>query len=285
VRSTDARLSDLLGHLLREKRRDEGSHEILFSADLGIERLVPGRATVTSLKRLFFGSTLLYRGRSMHELAARLISGFRDWTNHRSNEFFRLRAGSVAVDGGAVLLPSAPSTDLAALVALTVRGGGAGYLADEITNVDPVLSRAHGIGFPLLIDGVHLSRFPELEAEPSRPPRRRGQLLPIQARPRWPVRLDELGGVASSPTTIRWIVFPRFEKGAVTELQPIGKSEAMFRMSESALNLHIWAERSFPLMQRLLEDHPAVELRIGDLDEGAEWLRDLPRRLPEEEGR
>ena len=284
MRSTDARLSDLLGHLLREKRRDEGSDEILFSADLGIERAIPGKATVTSLKRLFFGSTLIYRGRSMHELAARLISGFRDWTNHRSNEFFRLRAGSVVVEHGAVLLPSPPSTELAALVALTVRGGGVGYLGDEITNVDPVLSRAHGIGFPLLIDGTHVTRFPELGAQPSRPPRRRGQLLPLQARPRWPVRLDELGGVTSPPTEIRWIVFPRFEEGAVTELRPIPRAEAIFRMSESALNLHIWAERSFPFMQRLLADHLVGELLIGDLDAGAEWLRD-PRRLPTGEGR
>jgi len=285
VRSTDVRLSELLGRLLAEARREEGSDAIQFSADLGTERPVPGRAKVTSLKRLFFGSTLIYRGRSMHELAARLISGFRDWTNNRSNEFFRVRAGSLVVDGGAVLLPSAPSSDLAALVALAARGGQVGYLGDEITNVDPVMSRAHGIGFPLLIDGAHMARFPELEADPSRPPRRRGQLLPIQARPRWPVRLDEIAGVASPPTPIRWIVFPRFEGEGPTELRPIGKAEGVFRMSEAALNLHVWAERSFPFMQRLVQDHLVGELRVGDLDEGAAWLRDLPRWVPNGGGR
>jgi hypothetical protein len=114
---------------------------------------VGGRVQVSGVKRLFFGGPLLFRGRTMEEMAARLISGFRDWTNNQSNEFFRIRAGSVAIDGGAMLLPSLPSTELSAFVGTLVRSGLTGFIGDEITNVDPVLRRAHGVGLPLLIDG------------------------------------------------------------------------------------------------------------------------------------
>jgi hypothetical protein len=261
---------------------DEGPDDILFSADCGIERQVAGRAQVVSLKRLFFGSTLIYRGRSMHELSARLISGIRDWTNSQSNEYFRLRAGAVAIDGGALMLPSAPSADLAALVGLLVRGGGAGYIGDEIANVDPILRRVHGLGLPLLIDGARMPLFPEIVAEPTRPRRRRGGELPVQARPRWPVLLADLDGVAAAPTKIQWIVFPEFMAGEPTRLEPITKAEAVFRLAEAALNVHIWTDRAFPLMKDLLDDNLVGRLVIGDLQQGADWLAQVPVHVGEE---
>jgi hypothetical protein len=279
VRSTDARLFELLQRYLRGFHLQEGSDDILFSADCGVERRVAGRAQVTSLKRLFFGSTLIYRGRSLHELAARLISGIRDWTNDQSNEFFRVRAGAVAIEGHALLLPSAPSIDLAALVGSLVRGGGIGYIGDEIANVDPILGQAHGVGLPLLIDGGRMSLFPEIPADPSPPRRRRGQEAPVQARPRWPVLLEEIGGNAAPPTEIRWIVFPEFKQGESTRLEPIAKAEAVFRLSEAALNMHIWTDRALTLMRRLVDEHVVGRLTIGDLQEGADWLARMPTRI------
>jgi hypothetical protein len=277
-------LFDVLGRFLGPFHRDEGAEDILFSADCGVERRVAGRAQVTSLKRLFFGSTLIYRGRSMHELVARLISGIRDWTNDQSNEYLRLRAGAVHLDGGALLLPSAPSADLAALVGLLVRGGGIGYISDEIANIDPILRRVHGVGLPLLIDGGRMHLFPEIGAEPTPPRRRRGQEPPVQARPRWPVLLEELRGVTAPATELRWIVFPEFERGERTRLEPIGRSEAVFRLTAAALNMHIWTDRALTLMRALVGDHLVGRLVIGDLEEGAGRLADMPALVEGEGG-
>jgi hypothetical protein len=275
VRTTDRRFLDVLRRYLERFRVESGSDDIVFSADCGIERTVGGRAHVSGLKRLFFGGLLLFRGRTMEEMAARLVSGFRDWTNNQSNEFFRIRAGSVVIDGGAMLLPSLPSTELSAFVGTLVRSGLAGYVGDEITNVDPILRRANGIGLPLLIDGEQMWRFPEIEATPTRPGRRHGQPLPVQARPRWPVRLEDLGGTFSPPTDIRWIVMPAFRPDQPTRVESLPKAEALFGFAEAALNLHIWADRALVLMRELIADHLVGRLVIGDFDEGARVLVDL----------
>jgi hypothetical protein len=275
VRSTDRRFLDVLRAYLAPFHAETGPSDILFSADCGIERHMGGNTHVVGVKRLFFNGVLLFRGRGMEEMAARLISGFRDWTNNQSNEFFRLRAGSIALEGGAMLLPSNPSIELSALVGLLIRDGGAGYIGDEITNVDPILRRAHGTGLPLLIDAERVSLFPEVAATPPQPARRRRRELPMAARPRRPVLLQEIGGTPAPPTEIRWIVLPEFRPGEPTRLENLPKAEAMFRLTEAALNLHIWSDRAFGLMQDLIAQHLVGRAVIGDLAGGARFLVDL----------
>jgi hypothetical protein len=274
VRTTDVRFLEVLRRYLGSFRVEEGPQDILFSADCGIEKQLSGGARVRSVKRLFFGSLKIFRGRAMEEMGARLISGVRDWTNHQSNEFFRIRAGGVVLDGAALLLPSLPSTRLAPLVGLMARAG-APYVGDEIVNIDPVLHRTHGTGLPLLLDTEFLEHFPELDADVPRRARRKGD-MPIQARPRWPVLLEDLGGTRGAPTPIRWIVFPDFQPGAATELRTIGKAEGLFRFTEAAMNMHVWTERGFSLMQQLLDEAWVGRAVIGDLDEGATLLASRP---------
>jgi hypothetical protein len=105
-------------------------------------------------------------------------------------------------------------------------------------------------------------RFPEIEATPTRPGRRHGQPLSAQARPRWPVRLEDLGGSASPPTDIRWIVMPAFRPGEPTRVESLPKAEALFGFAEAARNLHIWSDRALVLMRELIADHLGRD-RVG----------------------
>jgi hypothetical protein len=270
VRTTDVRFLDVLRRYLGAFRVEDGPQDILFSADCGVEKQLSGGSRVRGLKRLFFGSLKIFQGRALEEMAARLISGMRDWTNHQSNEFLRIRAGGLVVDGGALVLPTLPSTGLAPLVGLMAKGGTP-YVGDEIVNIDPVLHQAHGTGLPLLVDTEFLDHFPELDADVPHRARRREE-VPVHARPRWPVLLEDLGGTPGAPAPIRWIIFPDFQPGAATELQTMGKAASVFRLTEAAMNMHVWTERGFSLMQQLLDEAWLGRGVIGDLEEGAAML-------------
>lgn len=273
VRTTDVRFLGVLGHYLGEYRTEDGPRDILFSADCGVEKELAGGKTARGKKRLYFQAILIFQGNGLEEMAGRLISSARDWTNHQSNEFLRIRAGGVTLDGGTLLMPSPPEPNLATLVALLV-SSGAGYVGDEIVNIDPVLRRAHGTGLPLLVSAEDVSLLPGFDAFGSRPRRRRTN----QPRTYRPVRLDELQGSTARPTDVRWIVFPAFRPGAVTEIREIGKADALFRFTQAGLNLHIWTDRAFVLMQDLLTSASVVELVIGDVKEAAASLiGSLPR--------
>jgi hypothetical protein len=107
----------------------------------------------------------------------------------------------------------------------------------------------------------------------------------VQAKTlRRPVPVEELGGLAAtSPAPIGALVFPFFEEGVETRLEPFGGSAALFRFTEATLNLHVWTDRAFILQRELLESAAVSRLVVGgSLAEAADlvWaaVPDLVRR-------
>jgi hypothetical protein len=223
---------------------------------------------------LYRGTLSIFRGRDRREMLARLISSARDIATSHSNEFVRIRAGAVSMDGAAVLLPSTPEPHLPALVGLLVESGAA-YLGDELVNLDPVLREIHSVSLPLLIDTEDLSLFSGIAGERSgrRRVSRRDEAFSRGLTPRWPVSLEEVGGRDSDPTPIGGIVFPEFRPGAATEITPAGGAEALFRFTQSCLNLNVWRERALILMRELLDTTPTSRLVVGSIPEAAALLQ------------
>jgi hypothetical protein len=270
----------LQGHLGSSRLESEPRSYVHFSADCGLERTLPGGRRTRGKKKLYVNMLLIYDGLIEDEMAGRFISMVRDMATANANEFVRLRAAGVALDGSAVLFPSpTPRAELATLAGLLVRAG-ARYLGDEIVNLDPVLGRAYGVPLPLLIRSSDISLFPEL----GRDVPRRDRPGPSGARAwRRPVRVDELGGTFAEWSPVERLVFPSFEEGARTGLVPMTKAEALFAMSEALLNLHVWNERALVLLQRVLADAPVERLVIGSVPEAVELL-DRRKEAPSVDG-
>ncbi|MFN2586699.1 MAG: hypothetical protein ABR613_01090 [Actinomycetota bacterium] len=280
VRSTDAAFLDVLRGYAGEHLVE--SHEgwaTLFSADCGETRTMAGGKVVHGISRLYSNGLKIFEGRVQDEMAGRLISGVRDLATQHSNEYVRIRAGGVVVDGAAILLPSPPEPHLPTLTGMLVQRGG-GFLGDEVVNVDPVLRRAHGLPLPLLIDGFDLPLFPHVVRERTRR-KTRGTPEEVQAKtPRRPVPVEELGGVRAAPAPIRWLVFPFFEEGAETRLEPFGGAAALFRFTEATLNLHVWTDRAFVLQRQLMDTVPVSRLVVGgSLEEAADAVWSGAREL------
>lgn len=243
----------------------------LFSADCGETKTMVGGKVVHGISRLYSTGIKIFEGRVKDEMAGRLISGVRDLATQHSNEFVRIRAGGIVVDGRAILLPSPPQAHLPALTGLLVQRGGE-YLGDEVVNVDPVLRRAHGIPLPLLVDGFDLPLFPHIERERTRR-KMKGTPEEIEAKtPRRPVPVEELGGRRAAPAPIGALVFPFFEEGAETRLEPFGGAPALFRFTQSTLNLHVWTDRAFVLQRDLMESVPTSRLVAGSIPDAADLL-------------
>jgi hypothetical protein len=275
IRSTDPRFLELLAGYIGEHRMETGPDWPYLSADCGVEKSMAGGLSVRGHYRLYKGTMLVYGGRSMDEMAGRVISIARDLAAQDLQQFVQVRAGGIALGGDAVVLPSMPQPHLPALVGLAVRSG-ASYIGDEIVLVDPVLGRASGISLPLLLDSSDFGLFPELDREPVRSRRAADASAAEAMTPRRPVTLPELKGRRADPVDIRWIVFPEFELGGPTELMSIERSEALFRLSRSLLNLHVWGDRVLYLWKELREKATPMRLRVGSMEAAAEMLLSLP---------
>jgi hypothetical protein len=272
VRTTDERFLEMLRRYMGSFRVDEAHvDEVVVSADCGTERILPGGKRVEGRLNLYFGSMWIYRGRSMEEMVARLAGYLRAMSTYYQDEFVRIRAGAVDINGRALLLPSSPEPHLASLVGLLLKDG-AGYLGDEQVHLEPILRRVHSSGLPLMIDSQDVELFPLLNRK--RPRRRSRDDQPRDLRavtPRQAVAPEELGGRWADPAPVGWIVFPDFGQDE-TKLEPAAGADAVFRFSQGVMNLHVWGERAFVLMQELIEEAPVSRLAVGSLEEAASLL-------------
>jgi hypothetical protein len=274
VRSTEESFLELLRSYIGHFRTEETDRplETVFSADCGRDRVLPGGRTTRGKRHLFFSYLRIYEGRLDDEMAARLVGFCREAAMLLSNEFVRIRAGAVAVEQGAIVMPTVPEAHMPALVGQMV-AAGAGFLGDEMVNIDPILHGAHGLQLPLLIDSDDLDLFPQIEREPrkGRPFRPRAEGVRA-ATPRRLVAPGELGGSYADKGPTRWLVFPFFEPGAETKLEPYGGAESIFRFTQSVLNLHVWEDRALVLLRDLLESVPVSRLVVGSIPDAAKLL-------------
>lgn len=273
VRTTRPDFSDLVRRYLAPFETAEAREDVLYSAECGRETELAGGKPVNAVGRLYLSGLRIFEGIDRDQMAGRLIGSMRDKITSYEDQFVRLRAGAVVLDGEGLIMPSSPDPRLAALVAMLVRSG-AEYLGDELVHLDPVLRRVTPTStppLPILINESDLPLFPELNREPAR--RRRSQREEAPNLTRRPVRLAELNGRLGSAADVRWIAFPYFVSGAATEFQPMSQAQAFFRLSEAVLNLHIWGDRTFALIRELLASASVARLNVGSLPEAAELLR------------
>ena len=274
VRSTDGGFLELLRGYLGGFRIDHASEDTMnFQVDCGTPRALPGGKALRPIANLYLGRLRIFCGPRWDEMAGRLISGVRDMVTARSNEFVRLRAAGVVIDGNAMILPSPPNPHLPALAAM-LACAGAGYLGDEVVNIDPILRQVHGIPFPILVDVSDLGYFPEVNGRARRRPgERASDAERASARtPRRPIPVEELRGNRGSPAQLSRIVFPVFKPGEVTRLGSVMDAEAVFLLMEAMLNAHIWTDRALTLARSLVETTSVDRMIIGTIPEAVDLL-------------
>ncbi|HWC14339.1 MAG TPA: hypothetical protein VG929_07070 [Actinomycetota bacterium] len=288
MRTTDATFLALVDEYVGEHRMDpvvdDAVDPWLYSADCGVTKVLAGGKQIKPISRLYVGGLKIFEGRVKDEMAGRMLSTWRDVITAHSNEFVRVRAAAVEVNGTAIVMPSAPQPHLPMLAGLLTREG-AGYLGDELVNIDAVFRRVHGLSLPLLVDGSDLGAFPDIVREPTKR-RPKGTPEEVEGRtPRRPVPIRSLGRAAAGPVPIGWIVFPTFVRGDETGFREMARAEAVFRLSQAILNLHIWNERALFLMQDLVDDVAVAELRIGSPEEAVRLILDAAPSLVPAAGR
>jgi hypothetical protein len=241
----------------------------LFSADARPERTM-GRSVVRGKQWLYSSSILLYHGFSLDEMAGRLIRVVRDRLTAHAHQYVQLSGAGVELDGGALVLASPPNEHLGLLAALLVRGGGR-YLGDEVLQVDPILHRVHPLPLPLLVDSDDITLVPKLGRGPVQKMRFTDPEGALSNRR--PVTPQELGGDQSDPAPVRWIVFPTFEPGARSQLLPMPRAEALFRLAgDAVLNLDVWRERATFLARDLLAEASVARLVVGSPEDAVHLL-------------
>lgn len=238
----------------------------LFSVIPGEDRRLPGGTVARGLHSVYAQGMRIYHGPDPEAMVGSLLHMMRSLALDYLDEFVRIRGGSVAVNGGGLLLATAEDRpETAALVAMLLRRSAA-YLGDEISLIDPVLRRLHPSPLPVLVDVAAASLVPGIG--PGGAPSRSGRATPG----RYAVAPEALGSRSADPTPLRWVVFPSFGPGSRTILEPAGGAGAVFGLSRACVNLDVWEDRGLMMFRELAEGAAISRLVIGSLEEAADLL-------------
>jgi hypothetical protein len=179
-----------------------------------------------------------------------------------------LHAGGVERHGVGLVLPADRDAGKTTLVAGLVQAGFA-YLSDEAVPIDAETLTMQPYVKPLSLDPGSFPLFPELE------PRADGfgdeadvyqWQVPARA-----LRRESIG----RPCRISVIAFPRYAKGAKTQLIPVGRAEALMELAKNTFRFRDRARASLDTLSGVIRGTACYRLTIGDLQTAVNLLSRL----------
>ena len=193
-------------------------------------------------------------------------------STRRTGDLLLIHAGAVLTPAGdGLLLPAPSGSGKTTLVAGLVRQGF-GYLSDEAGAIDPVTGRLHPYPKALALKGAPSELFPELKAGNGR-----RDLLPGI----WHVRAQDIRpGSVGGPSEVRFVVAPRYRRGARTELSSMSRAAGVVELGDNTMNLLFYRSRALTLLARVVARARCYRLEFGDLVEGVQAIERLTRGRP-----
>lgn len=190
----------------------------------------------------------------------------------RAHHYLMLHAGVVAKDNEALLLPAWPGSGKSTLSAAMCQRGWR-LLSDEFGLVRPKDSAL--IPFPRLIPlknesiAVFRDFAPDAVMGPEYPKTRKGTVCHL--RP--PTDSIERDQETAKP---RWIVFPRFRRGASLSLRPLDRTQAFVTLSGHSFNYDLIGLRGFQTLANLIDACDCYTFEYGgDLEQAVAQLNAL----------
>jgi len=181
----------------------------------------------------------------------------------RGHHLLMLHAAVLERGGRALILPGAPGAGKSTLcTALAHRGWR--LLSDEFALVCPQYGRLLPLPRPIPLKnasiGVIRDFAPEAEIGPAFTGTRKGTVAHVRPPSAAVARMDE-------PATPGWLVFPRWQAGSDTQLEPLSRSDAFLLVASNAFNYELLGETGFITAARLVERCGCHTLSYSNLDE------------------
>ena len=215
--------------------------------------------------------------------ASRLVRYITWHVNHevikRTSDLVLLHAAAAAQNGVGVILPGVPEAGKTTLVAGLVRSGFQ-YLTDEAAAIDPATLEIEPYPKPLTIDQGSWPVLSDLApAGAGEADGYHGDQWHVRPQA---IRLDAISGRVSADL----IIFPRFESGASTVLEPVRRPEVLIGLLRQTFRLHDRGRRNLETLAAVVRPATCYRLTSGDLDEACELVAGATdRALTQKRGR
>ena len=180
-----------------------------------------------------------------------------------AHRFLIVHAAAIERGGQALILPAPPGSGKSTLCAALIHSGWR-LLSDELTLIDPIDGRVHPLCRPVSLKNESIAvlqqfapqaRFSRVTHDTAK-----GSVVHMQV-PAAQLALIDL------PARPRWIVYPRFTRGAATTLTPRRRSLALVDLARNAFNFQLQGEAGFDSLCALVKGCETLDFGYSRLDE------------------
>lgn len=189
----------------------------------------------------------------------------------RAHQYLILHSAVVERGGRAIVLPAHPGSGKSTLCAALVHRGYR-LLSDEHVLLRPEDGLVVPVPRPVALKNESIPVIrelaPELVLGPSYHDVRKG--LVTHARP----PTDSVAR-AREPARPGAVVFPRYQAGSSTRLEPAAKAESLMELVDNSVNYNLWGARGFETLANLVDATPCFTFDYSELDEALDALEGL----------
>lgn len=191
-----------------------------------------------------------------------------------ANHYLMFHAAAVAKDDHALILPAPPGSGKSTLCAgLVCRGWR--LLSDETTLVDLSTGMLQGLARPISLKNASIGVIRDFAPEAFLNEPCFDTLKGTVAHMRPPRNSVDRVMAPAKPT---WLVFPRYQAGAVTALTPRGHGDAFMALAGNAFNYRSLGRVAFEATADLVDQCRTFDFMYSALDEAIEVFDELACR-------
>lgn len=195
------------------------------------------------------------------------------WISGHAHQYLLLHAAVVERDGHAAILPAPPGSGKSTLcAALTLRGWR--LLSDEMAMISLANGRLAGLARPVSLKNESLDVIAAFEPEAVFSAAVRDTLKGTVAHLR--PKAEDVRRMGE-PALARWVVFPRYLRGAEPALCPRAKADAMMALGRNAFNYAVLGRDGFDALAELVTASDSYDFTYSRLDDAVRTFEGLAR--------
>lgn len=222
--------------------------------------------------RFLLDSQAVFNPFPLYHATAMLEWGMNWCVSTQIHTYLIVHAAVIERNGLAAVLPAPPGSGKSTLCASLVQEGWR-LLSDELTLID--LDTYHAVPMPRPIGLKNQSidiikqRYPEAVFGVLSSDTLKGSVCHLKP-PESSVALQQV------TCPVGWIIFPKFEANAATELLPKSKGQAFMEIANNAFNYSTLGTTGFEVLKNVVDRANCFSFKYSQLDEAIDVFANLP---------